>query len=65
MRLRFSKLALDDIALIHDYTVGEWGQEQAVKYVGVAVPEAQATMQPCQQKPSKPAHTPWPTDASN
>lgn len=34
MRLRFSKLALDDIALIHDYTVGEWGEAQAVKYVG-------------------------------
>jgi toxin ParE1/3/4 len=34
MRLRFSKLALDDIALIHDYTVGEWGEEQALKYVG-------------------------------
>ena len=34
MRLRFSKLALDDLALIHDYTLAEWGEEQAVKYVG-------------------------------
>ena len=34
MRLRFSRLALDDIALIHDATVNEWGGEQAVKYVG-------------------------------
>ena len=33
MRLRLSKLALSDITLIHDYTVGEWGGEQAVKYV--------------------------------
>lgn len=33
MRLRLSKLALRDITLIHDYTVGEWGGEQAVKYV--------------------------------
>ncbi len=33
MRLRLSKLALDDLTLIHDYTLGEWGEEQAVKYV--------------------------------
>jgi plasmid stabilization system protein ParE len=33
MHLRFSKLALDDLTLIHDYTVGEWGEDQAVKYV--------------------------------
>ena len=33
MRLRLSKLAIEDITLIHDYTVGEWGEEQAVKYV--------------------------------
>ena len=31
MRLRLSQLALDDIALIHDYTLGEWGEDQAVK----------------------------------
>ena len=33
MRLRLSRLAIEDIMLIHDYTVGEWGEEQAVKYV--------------------------------
>ena len=33
MQLRLSKLAIGDITLIHDYTVGEWGEEQAVKYV--------------------------------
>ena len=40
MRLSFSRLALDDIAFIHDYMVGEWGEDQVVKYVGVAVPES-------------------------
>ena len=34
MRLRLSRLALDDIAQIHDYTAAEWGAEQALKYVG-------------------------------
>ena len=33
MRLRFSRRALDDLTLIHDYSVGEWGETQAVKYV--------------------------------
>ena len=33
MRLILSSLALEDIALIHDYTVDEWGLEQALKYV--------------------------------
>ena len=33
MRLIFSALALEDIELIHDYTVDEWGEEQALKYV--------------------------------
>jgi plasmid stabilization system protein ParE len=33
MRLRFSRLALGDIDLIHGYTLGEWGETQAVKYV--------------------------------
>ena len=33
MQLRLSKLAIGDITLIHDYTVGEWGEEQAIKYV--------------------------------
>ena len=33
MRLRISRLALDDIAQIYDYTAAEWGVEQAVQYV--------------------------------
>lgn len=33
MSLRLSHLALEDIALIHDYTVQKWGEEQAVDYV--------------------------------
>ena len=54
MRLRFSKLALDDIALIHDYTVGEWGEEQAVKYVGSlwdALEEIAAAPERCRLRP--------------
>ena len=30
---RLSKLAQEDIALIHDYTVAEWGEEQAMLYI--------------------------------
>ncbi|MEO7319179.1 MAG: type II toxin-antitoxin system RelE/ParE family toxin [Chthoniobacteraceae bacterium] len=33
MRLRLSRLAIEDLTLIHDYTVGEWGEEQALNYV--------------------------------
>lgn len=33
MNYRLSRLAQEDIALIHDYTVAEWGDEQAIKYV--------------------------------
>ena len=33
MRLKLSRLALDDIALIHDDSVRVWGEAQAVKYV--------------------------------
>ncbi|MDZ4289894.1 MAG: type II toxin-antitoxin system RelE/ParE family toxin [Prosthecobacter sp.] len=33
MSFRLSRLAQEDIALIHDFTFGEWGEEQAVKYV--------------------------------
>ncbi len=33
MRLILSALALEDIALIHDYSADEWGEEQAQKYV--------------------------------
>ena len=33
MRLRFSRLALEDLALIHDYSLSEWGEALAVKYV--------------------------------
>jgi plasmid stabilization system protein ParE len=33
MRRRLSKLALEDIAQIHDYAAAEWGAEQAVKYI--------------------------------
>lgn len=32
MRLRLSRLAIEDLALIHDYTVVKWGEEQGVKY---------------------------------
>lgn len=35
MRLRLSKLALEDIKNIHDYTVVEWGEEQALKYISL------------------------------
>ena len=34
MRLKLSKLALEDIESIYDYTVAEWGNEQADRYVG-------------------------------
>ena len=33
MSFRLSRLAQEDIALIHDYTLIEWGEAQAVKYV--------------------------------
>jgi toxin ParE1/3/4 len=33
MSFRLSRLAQDDIAHIHDYTLAEWGEAQAVKYV--------------------------------
>lgn len=33
MRLILSKLAIEDIATIDDYTVAKWGVEQAVRYV--------------------------------
>ena len=33
MSLRLSRLAMDDIALIHDYTVQRWGKQRAAKYV--------------------------------
>ena len=31
MRLKLSTLALEDFALIHDYTLTEWGEAQAVR----------------------------------
>lgn len=34
MRLKLSKLALEDIESIYDHTVAEWGDEQADRYVG-------------------------------
>lgn len=33
MHVRLSKLNLEDIALIDDFTVAKWGVEQAVKYI--------------------------------
>lgn len=33
MSFRLSKLAQEDIALIHDYTVAQWGEEQAMLYI--------------------------------
>ena len=33
MRVRLSKLALEDIGLIDDFTVAKWGVEQAMKYI--------------------------------
>ena len=33
MSFRLSKLAQKDIFLIHDFTVTEWGEEQALKYI--------------------------------
>ncbi len=33
MSFRLSKLAQEDIALIHDHTIAEWGERQASKYV--------------------------------
>lgn len=33
MSLRLSQLALEDIALIHDYTLQKWGEQQAVTYM--------------------------------
>ena len=46
MRVRLSKLALEDIALIDDFTVEKWGVEQAVKYINAiwdALEEIQQT----------------------
>ena len=34
MRLRLSRLAVEDVEFVHDYTVTEWGEAQALKYVG-------------------------------
>jgi toxin ParE1/3/4 len=34
MEMRLSRLALSDIENIYDYTQTQWGQAQAVKYVG-------------------------------
>lgn len=34
MRLKLSKLALQDIESIYDHTVAEWGDAQADRYVG-------------------------------
>ena len=33
MKFRLSKLAQEDIAHIYDYTLAEWGEEQAVQYI--------------------------------
>jgi toxin ParE1/3/4 len=33
MRLHLSRLALQDLAAIYDFTVGAWGKDQATKYV--------------------------------
>ena len=33
MRLKLSTLALEDLSLIHDYTLAEWGEAQTVRYV--------------------------------
>jgi toxin ParE1/3/4 len=33
MSLRLSRLAMEDIAQIHDYTVRKWGDQQALKYM--------------------------------
>ena len=33
MSFRLSRLAQEDIALIHDHTFADWGEQQAIKYV--------------------------------
>jgi plasmid stabilization system protein ParE len=35
MRLQLSRLALDDLTRIHDFTLAEWGERQAIKYLNM------------------------------